>query len=450
MVLVSDVELRVTVIEGEVHTTPDGPQVAALSICRYTTGVTARIPLRFVMRDPASFLRMFRSDAFTSIDLDTVEISHVWALVGLCALARKNGVPPLTVKMNGASGAAKFAHAIGFSDAVENRVSTIPGEAGRTYKIRRVTRIDEIERAAREIAELIIPGDENEESQKTIRYVLVELLRNAVQHSDDPKGGVVAAQLMREGSSGYARPAVQVAIADAGIGLLAALNQSYPELSDPEAALIKALEPHVSGKFGPGRTGTAYNAGMGLFFIAEMAKLTAGRLLIASRGAALSLSGDLEGYAKHRLSVVEPRGLGFPGTLVAFELPLGEPADHDGLIEVIRAKAAERTPLRDTTPWVRFDAKPDGTASFLVSQVIEDVTAAARLSRESLQPSLFRREPVALDFRNVSVCTQSFLHALLYETIRISWAVQTPVFIENAAPGVIAGVRLVDNYARGG
>lgn len=85
-----------------------------------------------------------------------------------------------------------------------------------------------------------------------------------------------------------------------------------------------------------------------------------------------------------------------------------------------------------------------------MSQVIEDVTAAARLSRESLQPSLFRREHVALDFRNVSVCTQSFLHALLYETIRISWGVQTPVFIENAAPGVVAGVRLVDNYARGG
>ncbi|WP_236519583.1 STAS-like domain-containing protein [Sandaracinus amylolyticus] len=281
--------------------------------------------------------------------------------------------------------------------------------------------------------------------------MLVELMRNAVQHSADPRGGVIAAQLMKAGYSGYPQPVVQVAVADTGVGVLAGLQASYPELADAKAAVVKALEPHVSGTFGPGRTGTSENAGMGLFFISEMAKLTAGRMLLATRGATLWLRGDLEGgYASHRLDILPPEGTGFPGTLVAFELPLGEPADHARMIETITEKARQRTPQRDTSAWVRFEAAPKGTPTFVVSTVSEDVKAAARLSREQIQPRLFRREPVSLDFRNVSVCTQSFLHALLFEAIRISWAVQTPIFVEHAEPGVATGVRLVDNYARGG
>ncbi|MCA9298890.1 MAG: hypothetical protein KDA28_07480, partial [Phycisphaerales bacterium] len=80
----------------------------------------------------------------------------------------------------------------------------------------------------------------------------------------------------------------------------------------------------------------------------------------------------------------------------------------------------------------------------------EDVERAHELSRTSLQPLLFARKPIALDFRNMRVCTQSFLHALLFEAIRLSWATQTPIYVEQASPGVETGIRLVDNYARGG
>lgn len=51
---------------------------------------------------------------------------------------------------------------------------------------------------------------------------------------------------------------------------------------------------------------------------------------------------------------------------------------------------------------------------------------------------------------NECPCTQSFLHALLFEAIRLSWATQTPIYVEQASPGVETGIRLVDNYARGG
>jgi hypothetical protein len=274
-------------------------------------------------------------------------------------------------------------------------------------------------------------------------------MRNAVQHSLDPKGGVVAAQRMDAGYAGYTRPMIQVAVADAGIGILDALRASHRDIETPGAALVEALKPHISGKFNRGQTGSAYNAGMGLFFISEMTKLTEGRMLLASRGAALMLKGHAEGYSGSTIDFVPPPGSGFPGTLVAFEIPVGEVQDHGALIETIADKARARTPARDTTPWLRFETPPAGTESFVVGAVVEDIAGAERLA-DAMQKVLFRRQAVAIDFRGLKVCTQSFLHALLFTVIRMSWALQVPIYIENAHPGVATGIKLVDNYSRGG
>ena len=122
-------------------------------------------------------------------------------------------------------------------------------------------------------------------------HFLNELLRNVVQHSRDPLGGVVGAQLSFGGRN-TGKPAVQVVVADAGIGIPASLQSRHTSLSDPQEALEKALWPHFSSTFDEGETGNSQNAGMGLFFIAEMTKLVGGRLVIASRGATLILEGD--------------------------------------------------------------------------------------------------------------------------------------------------------------
>lgn len=420
----------------------------------HATTRTMSVPVRFVLHDPTSFLRLFESGIPSTVRLDDVDVAQVWALVGLAALARRNGQPSLHVDLSLDSNVGRFAHAIGLRDVIEETSPGSPGDPGRTYKIRRVQRIDEVEAAAREIAELIVGAkdhDEAEETQKTLRYVLLELMRNAVQHSCDPKGGVVAAQRMDAGYPGYTQATIQVAVADAGIGIQAALASSYPELTDPETALAKALEPHVSGKFGPGLTGSTYNAGMGLFFIAEMAKLADGCLLLSSQGASLTLRGAPMGDdGTPPPNSIVTHGLGFPGTLVAFELPVGSVVDHTALLEVIRDAARQRTPSRTTRPWIRFEAAPPDAKRFQVLPLVESTEAAAQLSRETLQRHLFNRQPIVLDFDKVSLCTQSFLHALLFETIRISWAVQTPIYVENTVPAVRVGIDLVDNYARGG
>lgn len=335
---------------------------------------------------------------------------------------------------------------MGFREVIRDARALEPGEPGRTQPLERVSSLISYEKQASAIAGLLIPASrpEHEEARKTFKYVVTELLRNVLQHSKDGLGGVLAAQVMEPFGG---TPSVQVAVCDAGVGIPAALQASHPTYIDPEAALDKALHPHISGTFREGLTGSAYNAGMGLFFISEMAKLTEGRLLIATRGAGMVLTGDpeLEEMQK-KIRLLS----GFPGTLVAFELPLSHVADHDSLIETIRKRAEERTPKRNTVRFLVFGPPPEGVPTFLVHHIAENAVAAERLSRETLVPTIFERNSVALDFRDLSIATQSFIHSLLYEPLRLAWALRIPVYAVETAPAVRSALELVENYALGG
>ena len=90
-----------------------------------------------------------------------------------------------------------------------------------------------------------------------MKYVIVELLRNVIQHSMDRLGGVVAAQRMDDQDP----RALQVAVADAGVGIFEAMHEKHPSLRDHREALEKALWPRISGTFEEGLTGSQQNAG---------------------------------------------------------------------------------------------------------------------------------------------------------------------------------------------
>lgn len=409
--------------------------------------LAAALPQRILLENPGPFLSGL-GDGAVEVQLDRVEVVQIFALTGLAALARVDRENPAVVRF-GRNDASLFGHAVGFDDAIEHRRPTSPGESGRTAKLRRLTPSDpnQIEQSAREIAALLLPGDE--ESRQTIKYVLVELIRNALQHSHDPLGGIVSAQVM-DAQQRYARKTVQVAVGDAGIGVFAALRPRHPTLKDAPEALEKALQPHYSGAFDEGETGSHDNAGLGLFIISEMAKLTGGRLLLASREAALLLREAPDDEQRHIIEIVRPPGAGFPGTLVAFELPVGGVADFDAMFEIIKQKARERTPARQTKRWVRFGQVPEGIAPILISYMAEDTVEAQRLSRDTLAPRLLARKPVALDFRGVDVCTQSYLHALLFDVIRLAWALKVAVYALNTSPAVRSGLEMLENYALSG
>jgi anti-sigma regulatory factor (Ser/Thr protein kinase) len=326
-----------------------------------------------------------------------------------------------------------------FPNASQRKPGSIRGETVRQF--------EQIEPFANDISRALVPQSELEDTRLTLRYVIVELLRNVVQHSHSPEGGEVDADLWNVESG---RPMVQLAVADAGVGIPASLRTLHPSLSDPEAALEKSLWPHISGTFEEGFTGTQQNAGMGLFFIAEMAKLTGGTLLIATRGATLLLSGWADEQGGHTLRFIEPRGTGFPGTLVVFQLPVGDVVDYPALIETIKERAKARTPQRAIHRWIRFDPAPAGAARFEIQRQAEDTPAAIQLAQTEITPRILRKEPIVLDFSGMRILTQSYLHSLLFEPLRLAWALRTPIYVANVEPAVRSNLELLENYALAG
>ena len=431
------------------------------------------LPRRILLDSPAACLQaVAQADPFVA-DLDEVDVAQVWALVGLAALSRHNDPKASGVIFGGRSKAARFAHGLGFELVQRGEWSTAPGERGRTYKLARFEQFAEIEKAARSIAGLLLPTEPEEESRKTVMYVIVELLRNVLQHSGDRLGGVVAAQRMDEQQQ-YERPSIQVAVADHGVGIFEHLRRLHPDLATPQEALEKALRPHVSGTFEEGRSGSLDNAGMGLFFISEMAKLTAGRLLVATRGAALYLKGDPEGEGRHRVDILKPEGLGFPGTLVAFELPI-EVVDHGALIQRINQLARERTPQRIVQGWLSWDSPPADVHPLLVKFVAEDTVKAREVALNQLEKKILERRPVALDFRDLDIalpaddeepstvrphctgvlieqdvhgCAPGPVHG--FDALRLAWARGVKIYVVNAKPAVRGGLELLESYALGG
>lgn len=409
----------------------------------------APAPRRFELDDPAPGLRWLASQP-DSVDLSAFDVTEIWALVAIATQGRLDGQTPIRLGASQSSNTARFALAVGYEDALVGRPSRPASEVSRTFPLTRIDRRTATEPIADDISRRIVAGNEHEDARKSTYYVLNELLRNVLQHSRDPLGGIVAAQHNDRGRHSD-RPSIQVAVADGGIGIQESLLPLHKTLTDPREALVKALEPHISGTFEEGESGSAQNAGMGLFFISEMTKLVGGRLLIASKGASLVLEGTpgVEEGESHHLKFLD-RGLGFSGTLVAFEMPEEEQA-YDDMMETIRAKAKERTPKRATHKWLRFEETPPDVLGqrFVIQAIREDAAKAAEMGGRISQ-RLMEGRPVALDFTGVSVSTQSFLHALLYQALRLAWALKVPIYVVHAEPAVRSTLELVENYALGG
>jgi hypothetical protein len=386
-------------------------------------------------------------DRIPTLELDRIRYMDVWALVALGSLGldERERRPPF--QMDAQSTAARFAHALGL-DALSGGSVPTYDEPHRTVRLTRVRKPAEIEPTAERMASLVISDEGAYDVRRAVRYVLVELLRNVLQHSKDPLGAVAAAQRMGP-QQRRQRPMIQLAVADAGIGIPRSLHRTHPHLVDYRQALERALLPHISGTFEEGLTGSFENAGLGLYMTSEMARQTGGRLLIATTGAALVVQGgstDTPGSPKF----LQPSGLGFPGTLVSFEIPTDAVQDYHALMQSILRKAGERTPKRVSDRWLSFDAAAEGAERIPLAAARENTLTAGELGRNQIRPALLQGRAVALDFEGIDLCTQSWLHALLFEPVRLAWALRVPIHIVNADPAVREGLRFLEAYALGG
>lgn len=140
----------------------------------------------------------------------------------------------------------------------------------------------------------------------------------------------------------------------------------------------------------------------------------------------------------------------YPGTLVVLETAMAHVGSYEGIMTHIRDLAAQRTPKRITHRWLRFEEPPADSSRVLVTVASEDTAAAMSFAASVVQPKLLRRESIALDFRTMRLCTQSFLHALLHQSVRLAWALKVPMFVVNATPAVRAQLELFEGYSLGG
>jgi anti-sigma regulatory factor (Ser/Thr protein kinase) len=107
-----------------------------------------------------------------------------------------------------------------------------------------------------------------------IRYVVSELGRNVLEHSQSPVGGFVCAQYYKD------QKRIAIGMADAGVGIPVSIRRSHTATTDVDAFKL-ALTPGISGAT-PKIGGNETNAGAGLYFIRSIAKVSGNFFLVYS------------------------------------------------------------------------------------------------------------------------------------------------------------------------
>jgi len=135
---------------------------------------------------------------------------------------------------------------------------------------------------------------------------------NALQHSHSPIGCIVQTQ-------SYRNNFVDGVILDCGVGIrqhLRGNTKISADVTSDESALLKAIEPHISGthnrKKDPERREDGYsNAGLGLSICCEIMKRTGGFLQLISGQSCIIV--DQKGIQPVPIA-------GWPGTVVVFRM----------------------------------------------------------------------------------------------------------------------------------
>ena len=403
------------------------------------------------LADPSPLLEFIAQSLDRRVTLDDFKILQPWVLAALAALGRRTEGERVYIETLHQSDSAKFAYSLGLDDIIDGEKAHGPAQEGRTVKLCTVATYEEIEPVSDKIASMIIsdvndaPADDYidaEEVWKTIRYVMIELLRNVIQHSYDRPGGIILAQRMDKGII-YPEPVIQVAVTDCGIGILESLRATHPDIASAGVALERSIWPYYSGKFHSFEAGAPQNAGMGLFFVSEMAKLTSGRVLLSSRGASLFIQGDPAALGNNKIDILP---VGYPGTLVAFEMPKRGVSDYDQLIKRIVEIARERRTKAETHHWLRYDIAPQGTLEFLINIASENTVRAEAFAKSELIPRIESGQAIVLNFINMKICTQSFMHALLFSVVKRAFELKVPVYVKGTSESVRDGIRLVEMY----
>lgn len=168
-----------------------------------------------------------------------------------------------------------------------------------------------------------------------IRYIVSELVRNVLEHSQSEHGAILSAQYYKKSNT------IRLGIADTGVGIKKTINNAYNAGTHLEAIHL-ALMPGITGTT-KREGGTEFNAGAGLFFIKSIAKVNRDFFVIYSGNAVYKLlksSSD-----NHIMLHADPfkdrhsKGENFPvwqGTVVGVDISLDATKEFSDLLDIIR------------------------------------------------------------------------------------------------------------------
>lgn len=407
------------------------------------------IPFNLADKDLLRFFQGWKwikqPNGLVSLDFRQANFLSPWAITFFASYAlwlRETQHKKVRILVNESSIAGDFLCRTGFRELLGEPVREVAvADTERTAKLARITKSIEIPNFASQVMNLL--QIEDSEIEGAVKYSLVELLRNVVQHSESPIGGIAMAQYYP--TTGL----VELVVADMGVGIRATLNTTYPEIDNDLKALKFATQPHVSRTFSPGMYNSMKeNAGLGLFFIKQIVSLSGGGFFLGSGKFIGDIWGDKKGV-QQKLYRQASKG-GWPGTFAVLQLRRDTIAEFDSVLHICRemAEEARKDPAEFSLDFLNETPDLEDLVVVKIGEFEENVEEAARVRDTLIEPTLSSGKMVVLDFQGIRFATQSFVHALVYKILRDSTHVASGLSIANCTDSTREAILAVAGYAR--
>lgn len=251
------------------------------------------------------------------------------------------------------------------------------------------------------------------EYQKTLRYVLSELLYNVLEHGKSDffwKGHRFPTPSILQYTWYEKVNELHFIIGDIGVGVKRHLEQTYPGLASDEEALRLAIQPEISGTFGrQDPYSNRNNAGMGLFLSSNIVRRLRADMYIVSGNGVIHISPTDTTSKTLETS--------WPGTfaLITVRLDRGTEFALDSMMNEFREQARSEVKARTSA---NEENRHYLSIYNYFGRNADDKQAAISYRDRHLLPAIAEGKSVVIDFNEVSASTHSFLNALLASPIR--------------------------------
>lgn len=253
----------------------------------------------------------------------------------------------------------------------------------------------------------------NIEYEKTLRYILSELLYNTIEHgihrvSHNSRSIKIPSIIQLTWYK--KRNELQFIIGDLGIGVKSHLEQAYPTFESDIDAIQYALKPNISGTFkNSSPYSTKDNAGVGLFISSNIMRKLSGNLYI--------LSGNGMVHVSPADITSKTLDSSWPGTIVFGSINLSRNVgiDLNSMISDFRNSAVQELKKAD---------KKESENNYYYSvfnyfgSYAEDKELAIKHRENKIIPAINEGKTIELDFSQVNSAPHSLINALLAEPIR--------------------------------